>query len=153
MRTLRLGLLALALGLLLGCGRGSQVPAKVSGKVTYKGQPVPAGSITFHSEDKGSYSGTLGEGGAYEIPDLPAGTLKVTVETESVNPNKKNPTYEKGRGGAIDNEYQKAMQRPGQNDAGKNYVKIPAKYAKPETTDLSVTLKAGKQTQDFELKD
>ena len=35
----------------------------------------------------------------------------------------------------------------------RRYVKIPAKYAKPGTTSLSVTLEAGSQSHDFTLAD
>jgi hypothetical protein len=156
MRTLRLGLLALALGLTAGCGPKSPIPAKVSGKVTYNGNPVQGGNITFHSKDRGSYSATLGEGGVYEISALPDGELVVTVETESINPNKKTPAYGGGRGAAIDQKYMEAMKKSGapiNTDQSKNYVKIPAKYAKEESSGLTVTLKAGKQTQDFPLTD
>jgi hypothetical protein len=159
MRATRLGLLAaLTLGLSAGCSANSNAPAKVAGKVTYNGNPLPAGTITFYSEDKGDYSSALMEDGSYTISDLPAGNLMVTVETESYNPKKKGPAYGGSKGAAIDKEYAEAMskgggQEGGHGDATKNYVKIPAKYGGKDSSGLTVTLKAGKQMKDFELKD
>jgi hypothetical protein len=159
MRATRLGLLAaLTLGLSVGCSANPNAPAKVAGKVTYNGKPLPAGSVTFHSEDKGDYSSALTEDGSYTISDLPAGKMTVTVETETYNPKKKGPAYGGAKGAAIDKEYAEAMskaggQMGGHSDATKNYIKIPAKYAGKDSSELTATLKAGKQTKDFELKD
>src|SRR4051812_14883480 len=98
MMSYRLALVvALALGLVAGCVKNRQAPAKVSGSVTYKGNPVPAGNIAFHS-DKGTYRASLGEDGTYEIADVPIGELVVTVETGSYDPNKKAPDYGGGKG-------------------------------------------------------
>ena len=48
MRSIRsLWRLALALALLAGCQRNPNAPASISGTVTYKGEPVPAGSVVF----------------------------------------------------------------------------------------------------------
>jgi hypothetical protein len=154
MRALRLGLLTLALALAAGCGPHSNLPAKVSGKVTYNNQPVPGGNIVFHSKDQGSYSGTLGESGTYEIEGLPAGDLVVTIETETLNPKNKAPAYAGGRGAANDKQYEEAMKKMGRPVPPETkYVKIPAKYAKEDTSGLTVTLKSGKQTKDFSLTD
>src|SRR5438067_12731326 len=48
----RLAAVAVVLALAAGCGGGAKkLPvAMVSGKVTFKGQPVPAGFITFQAE-------------------------------------------------------------------------------------------------------
>lgn len=157
MRTLRLGLFAaLALVLAAGC-RTSPNPAKVSGKVTYKGQPVKGGDIVFHS-DQGTYRGTLGQDGSYEIVDLPVGEMKVTVDTEFLNPDKKATTYGGGRGDKMTNERLAAERAAGRGPASRDeqlarYTKIPPKYSNVASTDLKTTLEKGKQTRDFELKD
>jgi hypothetical protein len=158
MRTSRLGLLAaLALSLTAGCSTNPNAPAKVKGKVTYNGKPIGAGTLTFHSPDKGDYTASLLEDGSYDMSDVPAGTLTVTVDTEMYNPNRKVPAYGGGKGAGIDKDYMEAMKKGGGQpnpDQGKNnYVKIPAKYAKADSSGLSVTLKAGKQEQNFDLKD
>ncbi len=155
---LRLGLLvAVFLALVAACSsRNPQAPGKISGHVTYKGSPVPAGSIAFHSsEGKGVYGCPLGSDGAYEILDLPAGAMVVTVETDSVNP-KKAPDYpgakKAGKGAQLDAERLAAEGKGKQAPSGP-YVKIPAKYGDPKTSPLNVTIEAGKQVKEFELTD
>ncbi len=87
--------LMLILALALGCSKG-RTPSKVSGKVTYKGQPVPGGVVSFHrqgEETSGVYSFNLNSEGVYSGTDLPAEEMIVTVDTESLNPNRVKQTY------------------------------------------------------------
>jgi hypothetical protein len=153
MQKVRLGLfVALALLAAAGC-RNSPTPAKVSGRVTYKGQPLKGGEVAFHS-DQGTYRGSLSEDGAYEMTDLPAGEFTVTVNTEFLNPAKKAPAYGGGRGDATTKERLKAGFGPPNPDSQRaQYTKIPKKYASVEASGLKATLGKGKQTKDFELKD
>ncbi len=159
--------LPLFLAVASGCNT-SNTPATVSGKITYNGQTVPAGSITFHpvatqSTDKGGlgiYNYSLKEDGTYSGTDLPTGEMVVTIETETANPN---PTKSKTAlvGGANKGDtaadYQKKMQEMGKAPSGPTnagpYVKIPPKYAVKATSTLKVTLDKGKNTKDFELTD
>jgi hypothetical protein len=156
MTKFRLGLLvALFLSLVAGCAKNKRAPATVSGTVTYKGQAVTAGNVTFHSQDMGSYNTSLAPDGTYQIVDVPKGELVVTVETESANPDKKTPDYGRGKGSKMYAErmaMEKKMGSPLGQPAGK-YLKIPAKYATPKDSPLKVTLEAGKQVKDFELTD
>jgi hypothetical protein len=154
-------LLPLFLVLALGCNK-SATPAGVSGKVTYKGQPVPAGSITFHLPAGGIFKYPIRDG-AYSGSDLPAGEMAVTIETESQNtndPTKPKRTYGQGKdsagGGAPD--YAAKMKEAGRIPAGAvttggEYVKIPEKYATKEKSPLKVTLTNGKNVNDFDLTD
>jgi hypothetical protein len=137
--------------LAFGCGaKNPQAPARVSGKVTYKGEPLKGGTLAFHTKDAGIYTCQIGSDGNYSIIDLPTGDLVVVVETESINPGKKTATYGKG---------QRPEYRPpgAPTDVAKAdpaaYVKIPAKYANPKTSPLQVTLAKGSQVKDFELTD
>src|SRR5438132_935181 len=94
MLPVRLGLLLLlVLTLMAGCGQKSNTPAHVSGKVTYKGQPVPGGDLAFHSPDKGVAHTFLKSDGTYELAQVPTGTLKVTIDTEFLNPNQHKGAY------------------------------------------------------------
>ncbi|MFO0841224.1 MAG: carboxypeptidase-like regulatory domain-containing protein [Gemmataceae bacterium] len=156
MHLVRLGLLVLPLlGLLLGCGPKNRfAPAQIRGVVKYKGEPLPGGNITFHSADKGSYSGPIEKGGTYSIQDVPEGEMAVTVETESVNPNLKvkNPGGKKG-----DKLHEERMAYEGKSGRGKMppeaYRQIPEKYNSTKTSGLKATVTAGKQTKDFDLAD
>ncbi len=149
MRQKRL-ILALTLLLAAGCGaKNKNAPANLSGKVTYKGQAVGGGTITFFPKDAGGvYSTSISADGTYNMSDLPTGDLQVAIETDSAKD--LNPA---GPGGA---QYSKAMgpKPPGwQPTATGTYVKIPAKYAKKETSGLSVQVQHGKGTKDFDLAD
>src|SRR5918993_690853 len=79
----RLGLLIL-LPVLAGCG---QKLGQVSGKVTYKGQPVPAGWVTFRPADPAlnAVPVELTEDGTFLV-ELPAGEVTVTVDNREWEP-------------------------------------------------------------------
>jgi hypothetical protein len=141
---------------LVGCGGSKKAPAKVSGKVTYKGAPVTGGNINFHSKGSGVYSYNLTMEGTYTGLDLPAEEMVVTVLTESLNPNLKKQEYTgSGRGPRGSAQKMSPMPQGGPASTGPSgvYVKIPAKYAKKETSTLTATLTAGSQTKDFDLAD
>ncbi len=137
----------------LGCSKANpNAPAKVSGTLTYKGQPIKAGTLAFHTPEGVSYSGQISPDGTYSGTDLPTGELIVTVETEHLNPSKK-------AGGA---EMERRMKMMGQQKppAGmptstpeEYYIKIPSKYANPKTSPLTVTLSPGRQVKNLELTD
>jgi hypothetical protein len=136
-----------------GCTKSSVAPAQIGGTVKYKDQPLKGGKLTFHSMDAGTYTTVIREDGSFTLSDLPADELRVSVETESINPTTKLPEY--GQGG---------HKMPGYNPPGEQhtigkgpepgaYVKIPSKYSKPGTSGLTVSLKAGKNWKDIELTD
>jgi hypothetical protein len=114
----------------------------VSGTVTYKGQPIPAGVITFISKDgKTTVSAPLAEDGTYKAT-VPAGEYKVTVSTDPAVPDKKPDPKTPPKLPPVD------PKKP-----PKVVVKIPAKYGDPKTTPLVITVKAGAQTIDIALQD
>lgn len=138
----------------VGCGsRNPNAPASVSGHVRYKGSAVPAGVVTFHVEDKGSYTGHLNSSGAYEISDVPIGEAVVTVDTEVYNPKKKAARdYGDGKGAA---DYAKriAIEKPMKETPPAEFMALPAKYLTKKDSPLKATVEAGKQVKDFELTD
>jgi hypothetical protein len=142
--------LALVLALVCGCGgKGSSTSAKVSGQVTFKGKPVGGGTITFYPESGGQYQGTIDADGAYYATDLPPGDALVAIETDSVKAMHATPAgMEQGHKRVNSPLVSQEASPP----AGE-YVKLPAKYAKPKLSGLSVTLAAGRQTKNFELTD
>jgi hypothetical protein len=146
------------IGLLIGCG-GGQKAGTVSGTVTYKGLPVKAGNIRFHT-DRGVVSGILDSSGGYEVASVPFGTATVTIETESLKPAPKPtrayPGKAGGAGAELDAQRLAAEKAAGVNPktaSSADYVPIPTKYADSRTSDLKVTIEAGNQTKDFTLVD
>jgi hypothetical protein len=146
----------------VGCSSGnSNFPAKVSGKITYQGQPVTAGMVTFHSKNNEVYSSSLAPDGTYTMANLPVGEMTVCVETESFNPNKKTPEYKGGKGPGQSGAPSVAPKKgstsspvpSGAGQGGGSYVKIPAKYADRSGSPLRATLEKGNNTKDFELTD
>jgi len=145
-------LAAVCLCLVAGCSSGNKAaPARVTGKVTYDGKPITAGVMNFYTADGVPYSGLINSNGTYTATDLPTGEMVVTVETESMNPNKKAPE------GAEAKKRMGMMQQapPGGAPAPthRDYLKIPAKYADKKTSPLKATLAAGNQSKDFDLTD
>jgi len=65
---------------LSGCGKST---GSVSGKVTYKGEPLPSGTVTFVT-DAGVVSSPIAVDGTYSIPKAPLGTVAITVTTPAV---------------------------------------------------------------------
>jgi hypothetical protein len=112
----------------LGCGHKPPADpnrATVSGSVTFGGEPLPAGTMTFDSLDKGiGTSISIREGGHFSTDRVPIGANIVTIETE--------------------------MLRYGSPQL---YVRIPAKYADPTKSGLTADVKPGDNPDvNFELK-
>jgi hypothetical protein len=151
MTTHRLLLAASILGsvCLVGCSGGSSnTPSSISGKITYNETPVTAGTVIFFT-DQGVYPLPIGANGEYAGSDLPAGAAKISIETESANPEKKKSVY----AGSKDKKMMSPVPEGAGGGASGQYVKIPAKYADKDKSGLTVTLTKGKQTQDFKLTD
>ncbi|RIK70219.1 MAG: hypothetical protein DCC67_20860 [Planctomycetota bacterium] len=111
-----------------GCGPSQPEDASratVSGIVTLKGQPLPAGTITFETSDPPkATSVSITEGGRYSTDRVPIGACKVSVSTSSIQFG--NPSA---------------------------YVAIPEKYGDTATSGLTVDVKAGEnENVNFELK-
>src|SRR5436190_387799 len=94
----------------------------VDGKVFFKGQALPGGTVTFVSKDgKTSVSAAIGADGIYKAV-VPAGEYRVAVSTAA------------------------------KKDDPKKYVPIPAKYGDPEKSGLTYSVVKGKQTFDLQLQ-
>jgi hypothetical protein len=146
---------AVALALASGCGSDDSGLGRrysVSGKVTYKGEPVPKGSLTFEplspggrhatgTIENGSYKlTTTGEGGDGALP----GEYKVIIISTTVDMTE----LAKKSGGMVhqgDKDFQKIVKE------GKDL--IPKKYSRSETSDLKVKVEEKSQTIDLDLKD
>ncbi len=155
--TMQFGCVVLLSGILIGCsGSNAAVPAKVSGKITYKGNPVMGGKLSFVTVDGTGYDGIISPDGTYSCNDLPAGELIVCVNTEGLKPS---AAVEAAMNTDMGRKRMAVAQKPPPDKAGSApdnkslYVKIPAKYANPKTSPLQVTLSRGRNVKDLELTD
>jgi hypothetical protein len=132
-----LGALALVLLAPVGCGRSGPEMARVTGKVTYQGKPVPKGTIAFIP--------VAGTGRNATGAIAPDGTY--TLQTEDPND------------GAQLGEYRVTISA--RDDAVLDYTPpvpilpkrlAPEKYENPETSGLKETVVRGSNVFDFDLK-
>jgi len=153
-------LVALPLGLLLlalaGC-QGDSSPFKgpkgtVNGKVTYNGNPLPAGcSIVFmHQEKSLPATGSIGADGSYSLqmggkPEVMAGAYKVSLSP---------PASAAATGADPSNPeaYKAFMMGKGAKPAEEK-PPFPKKYQMADTSGLTFTVKEGPNTFDIDLKD
>jgi hypothetical protein len=155
-RTVALLGVPLALLLLAGCGGGSGKGSTVSGKVTYKGQPVTGGTILLHPSDgsPGDITVTIKPDGTFASSDISPGPKQISIETESVKsaPTGNKPTLPPGVKPPPGLEQQKG---PDAGDTANlpKYVQIPRKYADPKTSGLTWDIGKGKNDKPFELTD
>ncbi len=126
------------LGFLLVCGCSSQSQeGEVSGTVRIKdGDFLQAGEVTFVDEHGISRTRGIGEGGAYRVPGLPLGPMKIVVR--SLAP---------GSTGFS------AVGKPGEKPiVAPKPIKIREKYQKVELTDLTYTVRKGEQKHEIVLE-
>jgi len=143
------GLVLLAVFFLVGCGEGGK--GDISGKVTYNGQPIPWGRVSFASEvgNKVTTTGQIVKGN-YTVSNCPAGPAKIAVEsfaapTPSAKPSPmtKDMASKMFPGGG--------PPEPPPPDVVGKVVKIPAKYTDPGQSGLTYTVQRGPQTHDIAL--
>jgi hypothetical protein len=154
---------------LAGCQEGNpNAPAKVTGRVTYNGSPVTGGSISFHYKDGAITTAAIDGSGNYSAADIQPGEVAVTVETESINPEKPTTEYRGTSAGGMSSKYGKSAPggkmlpkgqgmsnspAPGGTTSVLTYVKIPKKYADPTSSGLTYTIEKGTHSKDFALTD
>jgi hypothetical protein len=133
--------LALGMVALAGC---SQPKAKVVGKVTYKGEAVPMGTVAFYGPGDQVASAALRPDGNYEAIGVPLGEVKVTVTTP---PPEDPAAVEKAKTNPM-------VVRKNIADRIKveKVVSVPRKYNLPGTSGLSLTVTGGSQPFDIPLQ-
>ncbi len=111
-----------------GCSAGK---GSISGKVSLNGTPVAGGTITFQSEvgNREVFSALIKDG-QYSIEGVPTGKARVTVK--NLGP---------GAGGKQD----------GNRAASQGASPIPARYADPDSSGLSLTVRPGEQSYPVDL--
>lgn len=116
---------SVGLGLMIACTGCGPSYGDVRGTVTLNGKPVTKGIVIFLDETNLPYSGEIQPDGTYSIQKIPAGPVKVYAYTRppsSATLRTRDPAA--------------PAEKPGPDD-------IPAKYANPETSGLSTTIKSG----------
>jgi hypothetical protein len=143
-RVLLLGLLVVA----VGCrSQGS-----VTGKVTFNGEPMPGGTVSFLPvKGTGGGNATIDpKDGSYHMDKLPVGKVKVAVlpaqepklpkGVKGIGPPKDTPLPEEAKGAF------------NLGKGGGKYVPVPKEYTDPETSKLEVEVKPGQNTYNIDLK-
>jgi hypothetical protein len=127
----------------VGCGGVSDV----TGSVTYNGKPVKTGSVTVRSTDGTVFSGPITDGN-YSVTGIPSGA--VTFAVSSPDPANQPASYQgdesPGRGPPVKSG--STTKKPTQG-----WFAIASKFANPETSGQSTTLKPGPNTFPLTLTD
>jgi len=117
----------------LSCSHGPPT-GEVHGKVTFKGQPVKEGRVTFlNPKEGGAAEALIGKEGAYAVPGgvvLGEYVIEITplVQIVDTDPGKSPPA---------------PMEKPAPD--------IPLKYRQQGKTPLRATVKAGKNEINFDM--
>lgn len=139
MRCRRRWLAAVSIAIAIGCGEVSNQPTTepVSGKVSYKGQPVTKGTVTFQSADNRIATGQIQPDGTYSLGTFAerdgaiAGRHKVMIIANDGDTNL----------------------MPGSSPGYKPPKDlVPQKYQKTETSGLEATVAKGKNDIPFDLQ-
>lgn len=147
--------LASLLGLLGLSACGGPKTNEVSGKVLYKGQPLPRGDISFFSPD-GKRVGTspIFEGN-YDVKDAPVGMDSVTVSGGSPGNESMGAPPRMGQGKKVIPMKMGERSKPLVVEAKKpgEQFRVPAKYGDPKESGLSFEVIHGSpQTHDINIE-
>jgi hypothetical protein len=131
-----------------GCGHHARSTdfAPVSGKVLYKGKPLPGGRITFVTVKDGfATSANIHEDGQYKL-DSPVGEVQISVDNSMLLHQRGQPTRPP--------QSEEMMKRSGgELDPIKgHYVQIPTKYTRADMSGLTYKVERGEQTHDITLE-
>lgn len=132
---------------------GCASKATITGTVTYKGEPIPSGSITFTPESGAPLVNAPIRDGKYTAEDVPMGNAKVSIMSMYMS-GRPSPMMDPGKREKMappkdaPPEAQKAFERSTQFKKG---LKIPEKYVDPQQSGLTYTVQRGPQTKDFNL--
>jgi len=148
--------LLLSILLISGCTRSVEQQAEVSGKVTYKGKPLPGGRITFISPKGHTGSSVISPQGEYKLK-APIGDVQISVDNRMLNRDDPSSLSSREKEGYLSRGRLKKPsaggQQPPQQEITGTYVPLPKKYVDSSTSGLKYTVESGSQTHDVELSD
>jgi hypothetical protein len=133
---------AVSVFLVVGCSGGAKKDAKLTGKVTYGGEPLGGGNVLLQAtgEHSQTFQSAIKTDGSYEIAGVPAGEYNVGVETDSIK------GLSGGAYGGAKIPGGAKVEQP-QFENMPKYVPIPPKYKDPKTSGLpKITIQAGNKT-------
>jgi hypothetical protein len=128
---------------------------EVSGTVTYKGEPISQGKITFISTGGAGDSATGNiTDGKYSVPNAPAGNCQIEIHMQTTeNLYAMSPQQEKMMKAQMAKMKAQGMQVPDDvKRAKKNTFDLPAKYKTAKSSGLQFEVQTGKQTKDWDLQ-
>lgn len=128
----RMGAAMALLLIVTGCGKRT---GEVSGTVSYQGQPVSSGSVTFFDKNNQVVGSSVITAGKYKVQQVPVGAVTITVISA--------PPPSKVKKGTA----------PPDKDAvsADEGVAIPPEYGKPDKSGLTYQVKPGPQKHAIEL--
>jgi hypothetical protein len=133
---------ALSIFLVAGCGGGSKKQGKVTGKVTYGGEPLGGGNVLLVAagEHPQTFTAGIKSDGTYDLAGVPPGEYFVGVETESIK-SQAGGMYNMG---GMKPPAGVKVDQPPQLENTPKYVAIPPKYKDPKTSGLpKITVQQG----------
>jgi hypothetical protein len=128
-----------------GCGSSRPETAPVSGRVTYRGRPVPCGRIAFQPEKGRLAMGAIDPEGQYTLMTFKSGDgallgqHRVTIEATRQSGDAPTPKSRK-------EEFRMGPVSPPATER-----LVPEKYSHLSTTPLKATVKRGSNTLNFDL--
>lgn len=118
-----------------GCGPSF---GTISGTLTHNGKPVPDVTVSFVSPDGTINTAQVGADGTYSVANVPVGPVQVTVQSPTALGESEQEVIKKGKSGVAP----KAATRVG----------LDPKFGDPQTSGLSLTVKAGDNKYDIDLR-
>jgi hypothetical protein len=150
-RTISCCLVAVCCLLVIGCGPGHPETATVTGKVTFRGETVPAGKIMFYPQTGRAAVGTIEADGTYVLTTFNPGDgavlgkHQVTITASKVTGGPPQPKTFK-------DELKLAQKKPaGAATSPKIVWLVPKQYSQRNTSPLTAEVKRGVNTIDFPL--
>jgi hypothetical protein len=155
----RLPAIALAATVLAlpGCGK----TGKLSGKVLYKGNPVPRAKIVFLCDGGKLLDATADDSGQYAVRNVPLGQVRVGVKNftegmaENMSQYMHNQANKQGPKEKAAGDIQQSMEGMKKNvgAGGSGFVPLPDKAIDPEKSGIVIDVKGGSQEQDIVVTD
>ncbi len=148
------GFLVFGLLALVGCGPDYKSRATVKGKVKMGNKYLTSGTVVFHNKNGVTSTSPIDPHGNYEMKDAPVGDCAITVTVAGLPPDPSVRQRLQGKGPNPGKGSDNPEGGPGielMPEMPKEIIRIPDKYAKPETSGLNYKVEKGEHTYDINL--